>query len=351
MKHDDLAFGGRARSVRLAILAVTLLLAGGLLAACGDGGGDEDAGADGEDLQEVTLMLNWTPNAQHAGIYLAQAEGLYEAQGIDLEIVEPGEEGSDLAVGTGAADIGISQAESLLPAREQGVPVVSVATLFPVNDSSLMLLGEEGVESPGDLEGLTYGGFGGALETELVSRLVECDGGDPEAVESVEVGNVDYLAGLEQDRFDFVWVFEGWDALRAREIEQADISTIPFRDHQDCIPNWYTPIVIAGEDLLADDPEVVEAFLAATAEGYALADEDPEAAADALVAAAPELDEDLVFRSAAYHAPLFTEDGTWGVQDQQVWAEFEVFLREAGLTTDEVDVDAAFTNEHLPDGD
>jgi len=331
--------------------AAVLFLAAGLLAACG--GGDPDPveqGSDG-DLRSVTLMLNWTPNAQHDGIYLAQAEGLYEEQGIDLEIVEPGEEGSDVAVGTGAADFGISQAESLLPAREQGVPVVSIATLFPVNDSTLMALGDEGIASPADLEGTTYGGYGGALETELISRLVECDGGDPDAVETVEVGNVDYLAGLEQDRFDFVWVFEGWDALRAREVEGADISTIPFRDFDDCIPNWYTPIVITGEQVLADDPELVDGFLAATAEGYALAEEDPPVAADALLAAAPELDEQLVRASAEYHAPLFTEGGgDWGVQEEVVWTDFEVFLREAGLTTDEVDVTDAFTNDHLPTG-
>ena len=332
--------------------AVAVLAAGvALLAACSSGDDDAVEDAGGDDLQDVTLMLNWTPNAQHDGIYLAQAEGLYEEQGIDLEIIEPGEEGSDVAVGSGAADFGISQAESLLPAREQGVPVVSIATMFPVNDSSLMALGEDGIERPADLEGTTYGGFGGALETELVSRLVECDGGDPDAVEAVEVGNVDYLAGLEQDRFDFVWVFEGWDALRAREVEGVDIATIPFRDHDDCIPNWYTPIVIAGEEVLADDPELVDGFLAATAEGYAMAEDDPAAAADALLAAAPELDEQLVQASAEHHAPLFTEGGgPWGEQDEQVWTDFEVFLREAGLTTAEVDVSAAFTNDHLPDG-
>jgi ABC-type nitrate/sulfonate/bicarbonate transport system substrate-binding protein len=339
-------------AVRVLALIAAALLAGGVLAACSDDEGSSsssDVSVGSGELQEVTLMLNWTPNAQHDGIYLAQAEGLYEEAGIDLEIVEPGEEGSDVAVGTGAADLGISQAESLLPAREQGVPVVSVATLFPVNDSSLMLLADEGVESPADLEGLTYGGYGGALETELISRLVECDGGDPEAVEHVEVGNVDYLAGLEQDRFDVVWVFEGWDALRAREVEDVDLTTLPFRDFQDCIPNWYTPIVIAGEDILADDPEVVDAFLAATAEGYQLAADDPAAAADALLAAAPELDEDLVRASAEHHAPLFMEGGgEWGVQDEEVWTEFEQFLREAGLTQDEVDVSAAFTNDHLP---
>jgi ABC-type nitrate/sulfonate/bicarbonate transport system substrate-binding protein len=335
----------------LAAAAVGLLALGGLAACSSDdeGSSSTDASDGSGELQAVTLMLNWTPNAQHDGIYLAQAEGLYEDAGLDVEIIEPGDEGSDVAVGTGAADLGISQAESLLPAREQGVPVVSVATLFPVNDSSLMLLADEGVESPADLEGLTYGGFGGALETELISRLVECDGGDPEAVEHVEVGNVDYLAGLEQDRFDVVWVFEGWDALRAREVEGVDLTTLPFRDFQDCIPNWYTPIVIAGEEILADDPEVVDAFLAATAEGYELAASDPSAAADALLAAAPELDEQLVRASADYHAPLFTEGGAeWGVQDEQVWAEFEAFLRDAGLTEDEVDVSAAFTNEHLP---
>ncbi len=299
-------------------------------------------------LTEATLMLNWTPNAQHAGIYLAMQNGWYEEAGIDLKIVEPAAAGVDQVIGTGGAEFGISVAESVLPARAAGVPVVSIATILPYNDSSFMALAETGIERPRDFEGKTYGGFGGPLETELLRTLVACDGGDPDAVEMVEVGNIDYLAGMEQGRFDFVWVFEGWDALRAREIEGKAINTVKFVDWLDCIPDWYTPLFVASEETIADNPDLVRAFVEATARGYEAAIADPTAAADALLAAAPELDEALVRLSTEYHAPKFVGEAGWGTQDPEVWSAFAEFLQGAGLLDSGVDTEAAFTNEFIP---
>lgn len=317
-----------------------LLLAAALLLAGCSAGAQETEGP-----RPVTLMLNWTPNTHHAGIYAALENGWYAEAGLDVEILEPAEAGADQAVGTGQAQFGISQAESLLPARAAGVPVVSIATLLPSNDSSLMTLAGDGISSPRDLEGKVYGGYGGALETELISRLVECDGGDPATVEFVEVGDVDYLGGLEQDRFDAVWVFEGWDVLRAREVEGADVASIPFDEHLDCIPDWYTPILVTSEDLIAEDPELVADFTQATARGYELAVSEPRQAADLLLEAVPELDRELVEASADYHAERF--GSPWGVQREEVWAEFATFVQEAGLTETEVDAGEAFTNQFL----
>ncbi|MHA1553399.1 MAG: ABC transporter substrate-binding protein [Alphaproteobacteria bacterium] len=300
------------------------------------------------ELTPVSLMLNWTPNNHHAGIYVAQANNWYEAVGIELQIVEPAAAGADQVVGAGRADFGISQAESIIPARANGVPVVAIAALLPFNDSSLMALASDGITRPRDLEGKTYGGYGGTLERELINSLVACDGGDPAKVTFVEVGNIDYLGGLEQDRFDFVWVYEGWDALRAREIAGKDITTLPFVDYLACIPDWYTPAIIANETTLAERGDLVRRFLAATARGYAHAIAHPQDAASALLAAVPELDADLVHAAARYHAPRYTKDGeVWGWQQGDTWRRFERFLREAGLTTTDVDSDAAFTNAFL----
>lgn len=322
-----------------------LLLAAAVLAGCGGG---QDTAPEGP--RPVTLMLNWTPNAHHLGIYAAEANGWYDQAGIDLQIVEPGETTADQAVGTGDAAFGISQAESLLPAREAGVPVVSIATLLPSNDSSLMALADEGIARPVDLAGKTYGGYGGALETELVGRLVECDGGDPATVEFVEVGNIDYLGGLQSDRFDFVWVFNGWDALAAREVSGAEVATLPFVEHLDCIPDWYTPILITGEATIESDPELVRGFLDATARGYELAQREPQEAARLLLEAVPELDRALVEASADYHAGRFAAPGQpWGVQSEEIWTEFAAFVAEAGLTQEEVEVGSAFTNEFQPE--
>src|SRR5690606_15410209 len=125
---------------------------------------------------------------------------------------------------------GISVQEQVIPAREQGVPIVSIAAIIQHNTSSLMSLAEDGIEEPGDLAGKTYGGFGGALETELISRLTECGGGDPSSVNFVEVGQAEFLDGMSRDQYDFVWVFDAWDGIRATEIVGADVNFIRFID-------------------------------------------------------------------------------------------------------------------------
>lgn len=329
---------------RFALLA--LIVGAGAIAACG---GDDGSAGDAGERQAITLMLNWTPNTHHLGIYTAQQRGWYGEAGLDVRIIEPASGGVATAVAAGSADIGISVAEEVLPARASGVPVKSVATILPHNDSTLMALADEGISRPKDLEGKTYGGYEGALETELISRLVRCDGGDPAKVTMVNIGDADYLAGLELGRYDVVWVFSGWDALRAEVVEQTPITQIRFADQTECIPDWYTPLFIASESTIAERPDVVRSFLAATARGYEAAIDDPAAAAADFLAAVPEADETLVEASAQYYAPLFAEpDAGWGRQDGAIWADFGAFADEAGLLSAPVDPAAAYTDDLLP---
>ena len=329
---------------RLIMITAAVTLAAGTAAASGV---EEAAGAA---PRQVKFMLDWTPNTNHAGVYLAAANGWYDEVGLEVEIIEPAAGGIAQAVAAGRAQFGVSVQESVIPAREQGIPIVSIAAIIEHNTSSLIALGDEGIARPRDLAGKTYGGFGGALETALISTLVECDGGDPEAVTFVEVGNVDYLVGMRRDHYDFVWIFDAWDGVRYTEVLGEDMAFVRFIDYTHCIPDWYTPVIVTSEDLIADDPDLVAAFMVATARGYRAAIGDPAAAAETLLASAPELDAELVRRSAAYLAQRYTSaPERWGRQEMAIWTRFEAFLREAGLTESAIDVAAAFTNRFLPE--
>lgn len=336
---------------RAAAAAITLTLTATAAAACGDDDDDTDADTGASvPTSDVTLVLDWTPNTNHGGIYLAEANGWYDEAGIDLEIIQPGDAGGLQAVAGGRAEFAITVQESLVPAQVEGVPVVSVAAIVQHNTSSLMALADSGIEGPADLPGHKYAGWGGQLEEALVHRLVECAGGDPAGVEFVQVGNTDYRLGMERGDFDFVWIFDGWDKLRL-ELAGVEVSTIRFIDHVDCIPDWYTPLIATSRSVIDSQPGLVEAFIAATARGYEAAIADPTAAADALLAAAPELDEALVRASADYLAGEFARDAEqWGVQDPAVWERFVGFLDEAGLlTTVPDDLTVLYSNEFLPD--
>jgi ABC-type nitrate/sulfonate/bicarbonate transport system substrate-binding protein len=297
-------------------------------------------------------MLDWTPNTNHSGFYVAEEEGWYRDAGIDLQILEPSEDGGLPQLAAGNVQFAVSVAEQLIPARAEGVKATSIAAIIQHNTSSLVAPIDRGINRPKDLEGKKYGGFGGELERALVEEMVRCDGGDPSKVAFVEVGNVDYKVGLDRKDYDFVWLFDGWDVIRLRDLDGMGLVTLPFQGGgagADCIPDWYTPLIATSDDLIAKDPELVRRFMAATAKGYEKARTDPDGAAKALLAAVPESDGELVDRSADYLADRYADKGSpWGRQDAAVWSTFESFLRNSGLTTRAVDTSTIFTNDFLP---
>lgn len=302
-----------------------------------------------EPLTPVTVVLDWTPNTNHSGLYLAIEKGWYQDAGLDVTVIEPGETSGLQLLAAGQSDFAFSVAEGLLPARAAGAEVVSVATVIEHNTSSLLSLADEGITSPRDLEGKNYGSYGSDLETAIISSLVECDGGDPDLVNHVPLVSDDFRIGLTQDQFDVAWVFDAWDTVRLADMDGMDVETIAFRDWFDCIPDWYTPLLATSTTLIESSPKTVSGFVEATARGYAEAMDNPRAAADALMAAAPELDEELVSASAQWLSDKYAEDPTaWGAQDAAVWDEFSQWLSDGGMLDGDPDVAGAWTNEFLP---
>ena len=311
------------------------------------------AAAPNAKLTPVTLVLDWTPNTNHSGFYLAKENGFYKDNGLDVTIIEPGADGGLAQLAAGNAQFVVSVAESLLPARAAGAKVVSVASIIQHNTSSLIVPKDRGITRPKELEGKTYGGFGGPLEKALIDKLVTCDGGDPTKVKYVEIGNVDYKVGLERKDYDAVWVFDGWDTIRLSEIDGMPLVSMPFFTPTGatagCIPDWYTPLLATSESMIAEKPDVVRSFVTASAKGFELARADAPAAAAALLKGAPELDKVLVDKSAAYLATRYADAGVkWGVQDPAVWSAFSKFLSDSKILESPVDTATVFTNDFLP---
>ncbi len=324
--------------------AATILLAGVLTMTAVTGCGESNDSA-----QKITVVLDWTPNTNHTGLYLAKQQGEYIKAGLDVAIVEPDQAGGVAQVAAGNAQFAFSYAEQVLPVRAQGTPIVSIATALRTNTSSLVSPTDRRLTRPRDLAGKTYGTFGGPIEEPLIKALVACDGGNPDDVTFVDVGNADYSVGFRKKAYDAVWVFDGWDVIRLRDIAKTPITTIAFRDHLDCIPDWYTPVIITTETILREKPDLVRAFLTATAKGYRTAITSPQLAADALMSAVPESDRTLVDASARFLAPFYAASPeAWGRQDPAVWERFDAFLRRAKIITNQAPVGEAFTNDYLP---
>ncbi|OZT76915.1 ABC transporter substrate-binding protein [Salinicoccus roseus] len=318
-----------------------------LLAACGgngDGGQTEDDG-----LTEVTFVLDWTPNTNHTGIYAAQAEGYYEEAGLDVEIILPGEAGAEQTVATGNGDFGISAQENVTQARLQDVSIVSLAAIIQDNTSVLASPEEYGLETPSDLEGHTYGGYGSPIEEETIASIMQADDADIENVDIINIGDTDFFTAVQRD-VDFAWIYYGWTGVEA-ELRDFPLNTIDFTEYSDAL-NFYTPVLITNEEMIENDAETVEAFTEATAKGYQLAMDDPETAAQHLLDAEPDLDEELVMASQEWLTDVYQGDAPyWGHQERDVWENYMNWMYESGLIESELDVDQAFTNEYLPGGE
>ncbi|MBB6675507.1 ABC transporter substrate-binding protein [Cohnella nanjingensis] len=356
---------GQAKAWRnKGIAAVTALL---LLAGCGGNGneGGENGGgsaaaspsatasASGQaspegakDLGKVKVVLDWTPNTNHTGLYVAEAQELWKKRGLDVEIVQPPESGADQMVASGAAAFGVGAQEGLTLAREQDIPIVSLAAIIQHNTSGFASPADKNIKEPKDFDGHTYGGWGSPAEEAVIGSMMKGQGADAKKVKFVNAGTADFFTAIQKD-IDFEWIFYAWTGIEA---EQRGIKlNMVYLSDFDKKLDYYTPVLTTSEKMIKDKPDAVRAFVEGAAEGYQYAIDHPDEAADILLKANPDLNADLVKASQRWLSPKYKDDAPrWGEQKREVWSGYAEFLKTNGLLTKDLDYDAMFTNEFLP---
>ena len=294
----------------------------------------------------VSLALDWFPNSNHAGFYVAQQRGYYSEEGLDVEIVVPANPEDVLkTVGAGRDDFGVSYQAEVLLARGEGVPVKSIAAMVQHPLNSIMVLEESGIERPADLVGRSVGVTGIPFEEALFLAMLQHDGGAAEDVTLVNVG-FDLSPALIGKKVDAIvgayWTHESI----AMEKQGYPVSVLRMEEWG--VPDFYELVLVAGESAIADDPDVVERFLRATARGFADAIADPQAAVDILVEANPEIDSDLESQGIGLLAPLWSEEGVdFGHQSMERWEGLAAWMKSEGLLGEDVDAADAFTSEFM----
>jgi putative hydroxymethylpyrimidine transport system substrate-binding protein len=262
----------------VALLAAVLLLAG--LAGC-DGGGAEPGVPKG-----AMLVLDFTPNPVHSGIYAARAEGFYAEAGVGLQIEQPGEStDAPKLLAAGRADFAILDIHDLGIARERGLDLVGVMPIVQRPLAAVIARADSSVRRPRDLEGQTVGVTGLPSDEAVVDSEVSADGGDPAAVEEVTIGfnAVSSLAAAKVAAATGFWNAEGV-ALRRR-----GIPVRIFKVDEYGAPPYPELILTTARQTLDSDPALVRAVVAATRRGYALAVRKPAQALADLLAANPAL--------------------------------------------------------------
>jgi len=321
-------------------------LAVSALAGCA-AGGESNQAEGGEALRKVTVVLDWTPNTNHTGLYVADAKGYYAEEGLDVEIVQPGDAGADAVVASGEAEFGVSYQEGVTLARTQNFPLVSIAAVIQHNTSGFAAPAALGIKSPKDFEGKTYGGWGSPVEAAMIESLMSEAGADFSKVEIVSIGNNDFFTA-QQNGIDFQWIYYGWTGVES-ELRGEPIDVVWLTDYSDKL-DYYTPVLVTNETLLKNDPELARKFLRATSKGYSFAADTPEEAANVLTEAVPELNKELVVASQKWLSPKYIDDAArWGEQKQEVWDNYATWMSEHGLLEGEFDAAKAFSNEYLPE--
>jgi len=305
-------------------------------------------------LTTVKFALDWTPNTNHTGIYVAQEKGWYAAQCLNVQILPySANVSADTLVSSGQAFAGISSTEGIVADAAVNQPVVSIAAIVQHNTSALVTLASSGLSSPRDLDGKVYGGFGAPYESAVVSAIIRQAGG--KGVFKNVTLNIDTMQALETKQIDFAWVFEGWEVIQA---ERAGFKLNVFPITAFGIPDYYTPTIISSPREIKEHPDLLRHFMIATAQGYEYARTHAHEAAQLLIKGAGANnfpDQGLVFASQDFLSAHYADAGRkWGLQDASAWQGYPTFmlrnhaiLNANNQPVTSLDFNALYTNQFL----
>jgi putative hydroxymethylpyrimidine transport system substrate-binding protein len=326
---------------RLALLA---LLAGALLAGCGE---KEDV-LEPKGSKELELMLDYFPNADHAGIYAAQAGRHFEAVGLDVKIRQPPDPAAPIKqVAAGRVDLAVSYTPEVLRARDEGLRVVAVGALVREPLTSIISLPRARIREPADLDGKTVGTAGIDYQSAYLQTILETAGADPDSVRERNLG-FSLTPALLTRRVDAVlgafWNYEGTE-LRLRGRRPRII-----RIEDAGVPPYDELVLVANEDALERDEGKLRGFIGALSRGTEELRRNPESALEGLLEANPDLDPRLQRAVAKVTLPLFLppQGRPFGFQDPGRWDRFATWMRESELLENPPDAAEAHTNDLLP---
>ena len=297
--------------------------------------------------QKIKIVLDWVPNTNHTGLYVAKDLGYFKEEGLDVEIVQPPEGSTTALIGAGGAEFGISFQDTLAKsfARENPVPVTAVAAILQHNTSGIISLKEKGIDSPKKLEGKKYATWEDNIEQAILKKLVTDDKGDFSKVKLIPYTITDVVTGLKTD-VDAVWVYYAWDGIATK---RAGLQTnfLKIRDYGEEL-DYYSPVIIANNDFLKKNPEIAKKVLKAIKKGYEYAIKNPEESAKILVKNSPELDINLVTASQKWISKEYQSDAKeWGIIDGNRWNRFYEWLYKNKAVEREIPKNFGYSNEYL----
>ncbi|MGI6120534.1 MAG: ABC transporter substrate-binding protein [Desulfosporosinus sp.] len=333
----------KKRVIALALMFVISVVIG--LAGCAPSNTSESAR---QGTEKIRFVLDWTPNTNHTGVYVAQELGYFKDTGLEVEIIQPPEGGALPLVAAGKAEFCVSFQEEIAAAITSDSPldVVAVGTILQHNTSGIISLKKDNILSPKDMENKVYATWDTPIEKAILKQVITKDGGNYDQVKMIPSTVTDVISALQSD-VDAVWIFYGWDGV-ATELKGLETNFFAFKDMEQVL-DFYTPVIAASQTYLQANSETAKKFLAAVAKGYEYAIENPEQAAKILVKHAPEVELNLATASQKYLTDQYkAEVEQWGYIDQKRWDNFYAWMYENQLLPKKLEHGKGFTNAYLP---
>lgn len=306
--------------------------------------------------EPLKVALDWTPNTNHVGLYVAEAKGWFKEAGLDVDILPYTDTSSGTLVATGVAEFGILSAVGFYSQRAGGADLTVVQAIVQHETGRLVFNGtREDIQRPADLDGMTYAGFGSAWEDALISTIIRNDGGEG-TFDTVTLGTSAYEA-LANGSVDFTLEVSTWEGVNSVLLDRPQRF---FRYADYGVPDQHTTFLGANSNWLEANPEAAKAFVQAAQRGYAFANDNPEAAAVMLIDGAggmlpnPELVRASM--SALVDGGFLKDPGeAVGLIDEEKMRNITGFLYEAGILrdsngdvlTERPDVSSWFSNAYL----
>ena len=383
-------------------LTVLTALVAVVLVACGQGTASKDNKE--AELKKIDFILDWTPNTNHTGLYVAKEKGYFKEAGVDVDLKLPPEESSSDLVINGKAPFAVYFQDYMAKKLEKGAGITAVAAIVEHNTSGIISRKSDNVASPKDLVGKKYGTWNDPTELAMLKTLVESQGGDFDKVEKVPNNDSNSITPIANGVFDTAWIYYGWDGILAKsqgvdanfmylkdyvkEFDYYSPVIIANNDSNSITPiangvfdtawiyygwdgilaksqgvdanfmylkdyvkefDYYSPVIIANNDYLKDNKEEARKVIQAIKKGYQYAMEHPEEAADIFIKNAPELKEkrDFVIESQKYLSKEYASDKEkWGQFDAARWNAFYKWDKENGILKEDL-TDKGFTNEFV----
>ena len=327
------------------------LAAGALLVALALVGCGEKEDGTGADPERFDLALDFFVNPDHVGIYTALEQGTFENAGLDVQPRVPADPAAPIKqVAAGQVDLAISYEPEVMLARDQGLDVVAVAALVNGPLTSLISLPEAGIEEPADLAGKTIVTAGIPYQTAFLETILRDAGVDPAEVDQVDVG-LNLLQPVLAGRADAM--LGGFLNVEGVQLEEEGKNPRVVPVDELGIPTYDELVLVADAERLADDPDSIEAFIAALETGTERAAASPAAATEALLAAGEGLDPQLTRAEVDATLPRLEppKGRPFGYMDPGEWEEFGAFLADQGQIDVQPSAGDLLTDDLLPPGD